>query len=164
MVKRIALIFMAYAYLGSANAQAFKDFATDIAMKNLHNKLEQRRQLGDGSETSRYDVTTKTYASFILLNWMVANQTDDLPEDDYIDALRGQAQRALEGAGVYDNRNLEIDVMLFIQREFDALHEKWRATEGDRAAAQNLSDQTWQAFKTDYGIDLRTVSIDDLTH
>jgi len=163
-MKQVLIMAAVCLCLGLADAQPFKGFAADMAMSNLHNELEQRRQRNaPRSETPRYDQTTKNYASLLLLNWMVANQTETLPDDAYVNAMMRQAQLALEGAGVYDSRNLEIDVMLFTKREFEELHAAWQATSGNAAAEKDLSDKTWRSFKANYGLDLRAVSIEELT-
>jgi len=43
------------------------------------------------------------------------------------------------------------------------LHAAWQATSGNAAAEKDLSDKTWRSFKANYGLDLRAVSIEELT-
>lgn len=145
----------------SATAQAFKDFAPDMAMKNLHNELELRRQNKRGSLDAKFNNTVKNYTSLIVLSWMVANREQNLPPGAFLDSMMQKAERSLDAAGVFDNRNLDIDVMLFTSREFEALQTKWQTTRGHSDAEKRLSDQTWQSFKERYNIDLREVKLED---
>ena len=150
--------------LGSAsgaNAQAFKDFAPDMALKNLQNELEQRRQQNQESKRPHFSAAAKSQASLLILNWMIANQEQSLPPGNMMDALTQQAERSIDAAGISNSRNLEIDFMLFANREFKTLQAKWHATRGDASAEKALSDQTWRSFKQSYGIDLRDVTLDD---
>ncbi|MEM0985632.1 MAG: hypothetical protein AAGJ32_05255 [Pseudomonadota bacterium] len=132
-----------------------------MAMKNLHNQLLIRRQNNQGPTTARFNTTVKNFTSLLVLNWMVANQEDTVPNGLLLDSMMQHADQSLEAAGVFDSRNLDIDFMVFTRREFEALQEKWQATRGDPAAEKQLSDETWQSFKTYYKIDLRAVKLED---
>lgn len=145
----------------NATAQAFKDLAPDMAMKNLHNELLIRRQKSHYAANAKFNNTVKNYTSFLVLSWMVANREENLPTGAFLDSMMQQAEKSLDAAGVFDNRNLDIDVMLFASREFEALQTKWQSTIGDPDAEKRFSDQTWQSFKEHYNIDLREVSLED---
>ena len=132
-----------------------------MAMKNLHNELEIRRQKNQEVQTTRFNNTVKNYTSLLVLSWMVANQEQTLPPGGFLDSMMQQAEKSLDAAGVFDSRNLDIDVMLFTSREFKKLQAEWQTTKGDPVAEKRLSDQTWESFKAQYNIDLREVNLED---
>lgn len=157
----VIILMMLHSLTGISAAQPFKDFAADMTMKNLHNELEQRRQENSKIQGTKFNATVKNYTSLLVLSWVVANQKETLPPDTVLDAMMQSAEDSLEAAGVFDSRNLEIDVMTFTHREFKSLQEKWLAARGDPAAEKRLSDETWLYYKEQGNIDLRAASLSD---
>ena len=157
----VVFVLTLFSLTGFSVAQPFKDFAADMTMKNLHNELEQRRQEQSKTQGSKFNATVKNYTSLLVLSWVIANQKESLPPNTVLDAMMQSAEESLDAAGVFDSRNLEIDVMTFTSREFKSLQEKWLTVRGDPVAEKRLSDETWLYYKERGNIDLRAASLSD---
>ncbi|MEL6473168.1 MAG: hypothetical protein AAFQ21_03730 [Pseudomonadota bacterium] len=133
-----------------------------MAMGNLHNELEQRRQAqrsGQSDDAPYYSNIARSLSALFVLQWMIANRSDTPPEPDQMDWLMQQAQQAVDGLDALDNRNTEIKLMLALNEDFEALQAEWSATDGDAAAERRLSNRVWRTVETRSGIDLRSLDL-----
>lgn len=147
--------------------QAFQGLAPDMAMSNLHNELENRRQTERGSteptgyDALQYDEVAESLVSFLVLSWMVENQENDFPPDAFMAVFIDQATSSMDQAEELKNRNIRRQFIGLLDDEFRTLHAQWNATLSDPAAEQGLSDRVWRDYLAQYDVDLRAMSLDD---